>query len=389
MIKRSKIAIVLGAAYPSSKAYAVTTRETCRVLNQLGLQVKVYGNKSKYMDEDFKKYKDLNEKYDEPLIAKLLINFAKSGNGKFYFACWRLGVLLTIVKSSRKILMFNPDIIWTRDPMLALYCSYFLQKSNIFLEIHDKSGEFFLRQLLKKKNKIKYLPINKINLQFLQNINKNVSYCMAPMGIRIDVLANENSVNDFVRDLKIRNFQNLKIGYVGNFSPGGYSKGIEDLINLASQYQTEDIIEEVSLVGASAQELFRDDYLKDKNQKLRIVGHVNHSTALKLMKDFDVLILPEPLSKDYMGMPIKLLEYLSVGRIVIVANCHLFQSLFDNDYKPFFYETHDINSLFKVIQNMVAFEDLESHILSGVRFAAKFSWEQRTERILSRLNLDS
>jgi len=388
MIKKSKIAIVLGAAYPSSKAYAVTTRETCRVLNQLGLQVKVYGNKSNYMDEDFKKYKDLNENYVEPLIAKLLINFAKCRKGKFFYACWRLGVLLTITKSSRKILYFNPDIIWTRDPMLALYCWYFFQKSNIFLEIHDDSGEFFLRKLLKKKHKINYLPINEINLQFLQNINKNASYCMAPMGIRKDELAKKNSIYNFVQDLKMRNFQNLKIGYVGNFSPGGYSKGIEDLINLASQYQTEDTIKEVSLVGATDQDLFTLDFSKGKIQKLKIIGHVSHSTALKLMKDFDVLILPEPLSKDYKGMPIKLLEYLSVGRIVIIANCHLFQSLFDNDFKPLFYESHDITSLFKVIQNMVAYEDLESHILAGVRFAAKFSWEQRTERILSNLNLD-
>lgn len=184
MVNTNRVAIVLGAPYPSPKAYAITTRETCRSLIQLGLKVKVYGSKSNYSDEDFEEHADINDNLKQPLLAILLVRIGKLGKSKINFVSWRLGLLLNLLATSKKIFSYNPNIIWVRDPMIAYFYSLCDKDLTIFFEIHDESGEYFLKKLIKSKKKIKYLPINKPNLEFILNLDANVDYCIAPMGIR-------------------------------------------------------------------------------------------------------------------------------------------------------------------------------------------------------------
>ena len=54
--------------------------------------------------------------------------------------------------------------------------------------------------------------------------------------------------------LKTKQKQNLRIGYVGNFAPQGYSKGIEDLIELSRICQLNSNNFEITLIGCTNSE---------------------------------------------------------------------------------------------------------------------------------------
>jgi glycosyltransferase involved in cell wall biosynthesis len=209
------------------------------------------------------------------------------------------------------------------------------------------------------------------------------------MGVRTNILSNQTLVHEFVEHLKFKNFRNLRIAYVGKFSPGGYSKGYEDLINLSHKFKDSDYYNEITIVGADKNEMIglNKNRLKSNvnSDKLKFVKHLSHTEALRIMKSFDVLVLPAPLNSKYIGMPIKLLEYLAVGRVTVIANCDLFNSFFDSSFKPYSYEASNPVSLNEAIIKAVNDPALEARINSGVDYASKFTWEERTIKIMTYL----
>ena len=107
-INKIKIAYVISAALPTSKAYGVTAKETVEVLLKFGYTVKILASSSKYYDSDFEKkrnwhwawsqiyfYKKHHSSFDllRICIKLILVSFFKlffysllfSGKRKIYF----------------------------------------------------------------------------------------------------------------------------------------------------------------------------------------------------------------------------------------------------------------------------------------------------------------
>ncbi len=380
----SKIAIILGTKFPTSKAYGVTTRETLKSLIDKNIEVKVFCPKSLYKDDDFDDVDQYITNFHDNFLFRVFLKLGESGTKLFNQILWSAYMISLILISTHKIKLFKPDLIWVRDPLIALLCSKKLKNKKIVLEIHSYSYEFVFKYLLKFKEIIILAPINSIMLENFQYRYPGFKYILAPMGINSFNVTKDYEVKTFVTELTSRKNHEIKVGYIGNFAPQLYSKGIEDLIHLAQESCKKDSVIKIDLVGCNEIELKFFNDLRDKleipNTFLKFKTHVSHSTALKLMKDFDVLVLPEPRSDNYSGMPLKLLEYLSAGRVTIIANTKLFQSLFPGQFKPYFYNNGI--ELYERILQVVNDKNLEQKILNGILFTSEYTWEKRTTVIL-------
>lgn len=386
-INNIKIAYVISAALPTSKAYGITAKETVEVLLKFGYTVKILASSSKYYDSDFEKIVRVLENFPKSwLISKLLLA-SYQGKTQLNMACWRLAVILNIRKSFKILNQFNPDIIWVRDPLIAYI--YLKKYSNIkiILEIHSKNGTFLHKKMARFNDRIKYCPINESNREYITSVVPNIKTCIAPMAIRASSIATPESCKKFVELLKLRDNHNLKIGYVGKISAVGYSKGIKDLIDLADYFCKNSVPASVTIVGADDQNLKKltreIQELKIQRKYIEILPHVKHSVALKIMKNFDILVLPRYEDQNYNGMPIKLIEYISTGKIPIVARTILNSEIFLGNYKPFYYDPEDINSLILSINSALNSKNLENTLLAGLKFSKEFTWENRTLRILA------
>ncbi len=382
-----KIAYVVGAPFPTKKAYGVTSRETINVLVRNQISTKIFCLPGNHTDSDYNMVSELISVFTQSLISKKFIFYGSLGSSRLYFALWRIGIAKIVIENFKKITDFKPDYIWLRDPLIAyLYLKKF-KSIKIILEVHEKSGKYFLKNLVKFNTRICYFPITKENEDYLRNLNPKANSSIAPMAIRAENIAKKEECIDFADFLRTKSFKNLKIGYVGKIAPNNYSKGTEDLIELAKYSKQRKLDLSVSLIGVMGPELSMLEKLrrelKIEESKLNFKVHVTHSQALTLMKDFDVLVLPAYSSNNYTGMPLKLLEYLSTGKITIVADVPLYNQVFLKDFQPFYYTPGDPESLYDSICSAVRLKDLDKHLVAGVEFAANFTWDNRTLNMLS------
>ena len=385
----NRVAFILGSKFPTVKAYGVTTRETVKVLSQEGYSVRVFAMFSEYSDADYKciskNIKHLHKnRFIDYLISKGEIDLRKIGQ-----LSWNFGLILSIIASRKMIKNFKPEIIWLRDPLIGFLCLKMFSESQIILEVHYKFNRLLASTLIRNSNRVLFCPINLENGIFLKSAKQSFVSVLSPMAIRADHLPLEQEVSAFVQMVKQKKGNNLKIGYVGKLFPQGYSKGFEELIMLAKFYQDNSINNEVAIVGATAYEMkICLSMQKDFNigeKFLKFQGHLSHSDALRIMKQFDILVLPVPIDTKYIGMPLKLLEYLSAGRITVIQESKLISGFLEGKFQANFYSRNSPGSLHVAIISAIDNSRLREQILDGIDFASSFTWERRTKRILSNL----
>jgi glycosyltransferase involved in cell wall biosynthesis len=383
-----KIAYVIGAPFPTMKAYGVTSRETINVLLNNKVRTRIFCLNGQYYDSDYKNIlKEITE-FTKNITSRLLIDLGSMGSSKLNFFCWRAGIAKIISKNLGLIKDYDPELIWVRDPMIAyLYLKNF-KSVKIILEVHDKSGIFYHKKLIKYNARISYFPINQTNNEFLLSLNPKANSNIAPMGIREEYLASKSDCIKFADSLKRSSKKSIRIGYIGKIAPGGYSKGTEDLIGLAKYAQLNELKLSVTLVGAEEKDLSKLNATRKelaiRKSFLDFRTHVKHTRALRLMKSFDVLILPAYSSENYVGMPLKLLEYLSTGKITIMADTPLYRKNFKKNFRPFIYKPGDIISLERSIYYALSDANLSEHLIRGAIFASEFTWTNRTIKMLAK-----
>ena len=386
-VNQTRIAFVLGSKFPTPKAYGVTTRETLISLINLSCEVRIFCYRNNYSDSDFDKISSTYSNYRVSKLSQCLLKFGEVGIQRLNQLSWQIGNSINLFLNLKQIKLFNPDIIWTRDPLIAFICSRNISKTKVILEVHNNNSKIVYKYICKHFKNISFFPINTINDNFLKSINPSIKTMLAPMSVNSEILVTKNQINDFILELSKKKERGLKIGYIGNIAPQGYSKGIEDLIKLSQICQAKANDYEIVLIGCTLREKQKFDKFKIeaaiKEKYLKFEIHLSHSEALKIMKTFDVLVLPLPQDRNYVGMPLKLLEYLAAGRITIIAKSIVTTSIFQNGFNPYYYVPGNPSNLFEVIEFAVSDLDLKKKISLGVDFASQYTWESRTERMLS------
>lgn len=386
-VSRPRIAFVMGSKFPTSKAYGVTTRETLKSLINSSCDVRIFCHRSNYLDEDFATIANTISNYRFNRLSSILIKFGENGVNRFNQLSWLVGTWISLLLNLTLIKSFKPGVVWTRDPMIAFICLKGVPNIRVVLEVHNTGNKILFKSLSRYKNRVYFFPINTINDNFLKSINFDLETNLAPMAISSEHLATENQIDEYIEQLKIKQKQNLRIGYVGNFAPQGYSKGIEDLIELSRICQLNSNNFEITLIGCTDSE--KNSYELHRKKLgidvayLKFVTHISHSEALIMMKKFDVLVLPLPKNSKYTGMPLKLLEYLAAGRITLVANSVITTSVFQGEFSPYFYLPGNAVSLFDSLHFAISDSALKKNIESGIKFASQFTWELRSNKMLS------
>ena len=152
--------------------------------------------------------------------------------------------------------------------------------------------------------------------------------------------------------------EKIQIGYFGKFYPNGYSKGIEDILELYRLRKPLSELFNFSLTGGTEKEIRRlKSAISERQiniQDLKVNPHDPHALALNKMRNLDVIILPKPASKNHLGFPLRCIEAVASGRIVIAAKCRTYTDIFSDLFQPHWYEPGDAGLLYDAINEALS-----------------------------------
>ena len=386
----SKIAFVLSSRFPTEKAYGVTTRESVLSLLKMKQVVRVFARQSDYIDLNFDEIMDAVRAFSENYFVGQLFKIASSGKGIFSKVAWKMGCSLNLNRNLNKIIEFNPEIVWTREIEIAKKLTTKLPRAKIILEIHTKPRKKKFAKLLKYNSRILFCPINEnINDHIKKFLNNDTKIQIAPMSINKNFVNTNEDVKKFIKRLKNDKLRTVQIGYVGKFSPNGYSKGIEILFDLAIKFQEKNLNFKVNIIGGDKSEMYKFEKLKKRlkisDEYLNIQGHVAYFKVPDILRSLDVLILPNPSSADYSGTPLKLLEYLASGRIVILADVEFIRRANIPGISQWIFNSRNSNELYTKICGAINDPDLEVKLITLIGFASSETWEKRTTNLVNHI----
>lgn len=387
-----KILFVVTSAFPTQKAYGVTTRESMLAAKNLGHKVYSLSLKSNYSDSDYDEIANSLNYFEINKTINILKNISLRSTNYFSRTAWIIMQDLLLKFNYKVINKIKSDLIWCRDERTAKTLRKLFPTTTIVVEIHAKPKNRILNKLVKvsKKNSLLLAPINQ-NLMDLLKINFDVKKCIAGMSISSDLLANEEAVFKFMESINDRRKkEDFKIGYVGKFFPGGFSKGYEDLIDLAVFYKVNQVERLISIAGGLENEVKEVEKkaasLNLNSKNIEITGHLRHSDSLAKVESLDIVVLPEPRDPNYLGSPLKSYEACALGRILVVAECKINRDQFGDEEFIYWYRSKSVESLANVIDLALMDKLLCEKILKQIEFARRHTWEVRVKNVLDAIS---
>ena len=387
-----KILFVVTSAFPTQKAYGVTTRESMLAAKNLGHKVYSLSLKGNYSDSDYDEIANSLNYFKINKTINILKNISFRSTNYFSRAAWIIMQDLLLKFNYKVINKIESDLIWCRDERTAKTLRKLFPTTTIVVEIHAKPKNRILNKLVKvsKKNSLLLAPINQ-NLMDLLKINFDFKRCIAGMSISSDLLANEEAVFKFMESINDRRKkEDFKIGYVGKFFPGGFSKGYEDLIDLAVFYKVNQVERLISIAGGLENEVKEVEKkaasLNLNSKNIEITGHLRHSDSLAKVESLDIVVLPEPRDPNYLGSPLKSYEACALGRILVVAECKINRDQFGDEEFIYWYRSKSVESLANVIDLALMDKLLCEKILKQIEFARRHTWEVRVKNVLDAIS---
>ncbi|WP_434926540.1 glycosyltransferase family 4 protein [Shewanella sp. HL-SH2] len=202
--------------------------------------------------------------------------------------------------------------------------------------------EFFLTKLGLRKELVRFL-LNKADFVIVLSAKLKAELSNYYTLDNVIVLRNPVDPVSYSRDKLIRSTAYLKVIFLGFFIK---NKGILDLIEAAKVLANDNI--EFSFAGAGELQHVIDE--ASNNTRLNVInlGWLDSEDKYKAISDSDVLILPSYRE----GMPIVILEAMSIGVPVIATNIAAIPELIDDNKNGLLYEPGDLDGLVNCICRM-------------------------------------
>lgn len=378
---RTKVLVVILGRYPTEKAYGVTTKNTLGTLESLGVETSCVS------------YPDFNKTdlpkgfytFHEGRIARFLRFQSYKSFGYFGKACWKVTTYLALRQIPKLIQTHSPSVLWVRDSRVLKKLPRGNSPLKVILEIHETASPSLISEIRKLgENKIVIAPISQIILKQINAlIEEKYQVVLSPMGINPAYFSERIETKDF-RTISKEN--PVVIGYFGKLSPNGYSKGVEDIFDLAKLHEKIEFPSRIHLVGLTSSEIgavsksLQDSGVSKDRYSLEL--HKLHEDAIRVMSSCDILLLPKQRSNSYVGSPIKGIEYAATGLPILAARSDANLSLFDGSIHAFWYEAGNIQSMHKAVISIIECADLDKFASESRKFAFSRSWLERSDRLL-------
>jgi glycosyltransferase involved in cell wall biosynthesis len=385
---KSKVLIFIEGKFPTEKAYGITTVNTVRALEEIGYEVFIVSFNSLEVGKQ-KKFSATHYFIPESHLARIIRGRAYKSFGFLSKICWWISRTIAIRKAEKMILNIQPSIIWLRDRIPSRKIFDFSDRATFVLELHQLIKKSEIRTLSKiSPSKLLVAPISDLIKRDFEEYGLKFTEVESPMGVNLEQFSSKLVENPSAN--KMDSSKKIVLGYFGKIAPNGYSKGVEDLLDLARLHKRMNFLSNILIVGASQKECedlnSNLNYGEDRFLSIDIFPHLSHSEAINKMQSCDILVLPAASPDHYVGSPIKAIEYAATGKPILAASSQANRSVFNSTFQPFWYEPHNLDDMHLRLKEIIESSRLNEVFLESRNFAATRTWANRTQRIIDSVN---
>jgi glycosyltransferase involved in cell wall biosynthesis len=384
-----RVCLFLDGEYPTAKAYGVTTFNTMKELVGAGHKVTLVCKAPKN-EGTYEQIAGSEMVYFPTTRLTIVLDSISRKSFKLHSkVAWKILTILNHRSVQDLVIRIKPDLIWTREEPAPQNIIRNFKGVNV-IEIHQKLSIHRTRRIMKLAPYSQILcPISIPLRKSLEREFLNTKILFSPMGI-VPESKSDQELRIEITSHYLPVAPILEIGYFGKLAPTGHSKGFEDLLELGLALR--DIQAKFKLrfvgVGKGEFEILTKalKYYDFHTSEVEVTSHQQHASAIQIMKECDFLILPSNRDPNYVGFPLKALEYISSGRAVLAARTDVNTHVFEGDFQPFWYESGEFEKLAKTLVSLRRDEEFFDYLLSGIQFARGYSWESRTGNIINEVS---
>ena len=230
------------------------------------------------------------------------------------------------------------------------------------------------------KNSIKILVVSNYGkVRFLNLISKtdkdsfNKKVKVIPMGADIKMFDNPNLKIPFEKN-------SFNVMFIGRLVE---KKGLKYAINAFNQIKDKNIYFHICGSGPLKDELINLTDKLDLNDKVKFYGKISEEDKIKFLNSTDILLVPSIETKqgDKEGLPVVILEALSVGLPVIATNVGGIKDGVINNQTGLLIKQKNIDEIKNAILLLKNNKNLlEKFRANCIEHAANFKWKNIAER---------
>jgi glycosyltransferase involved in cell wall biosynthesis len=354
---------------PTDRAHGGQIVNTCHSLADKGAKVElIINNKSEMPSSDIFNYYNLSDNFFIRKIKTIDLYHP------YYvgFLLQRLVFLFNLFQYIHKNKGGQVNI-YCRDEFILLFLSF--KYKNIFWEVHEPKTNIFAKLLMSRIKGIVYVSGGLEtfhNKTFISNAKTRV--------IRNGFIkSSDNKDHSTLPDDYLISKDSKIITYIGSIGIYGW-KGVDIFLDASLKVPEHAFL----VVGGKEQEIkkIREKYT---NKNIILTGHKKPSEVHDFQLVSDILILPnkagDVLSEVYTS-PIKLFEYISTGRPVIISDLPSAREILDDSMCTFF-KPNDSNDLADKIKYVLNnYDACKKKAEKALLESEKYSYEKRAESIM-------
>lgn len=274
---------------------------------------------------------------------------------------------------------YRPDVVYSRDILLNGWLCYFKIK-NIY-EIHQLDQEQIGFDCIFKKY-LKAIMTQK-SLQTIVCISRHLASKCTQFGVpseKLTVLPSGVDLNECkgASEVRITSFiQQLPlVMYVGSLQKG---KGIDIIQQMAQQTTEFNFL----IIGGRQGQI-------QETENLKHIPRISHHQAICYMKSADFLLLPLTEQKYKFHSPLKLFEYMAMGKPIIASDNLDVREIITPMVNGILADPRDPNDFLNKIKYVHTNPRLAKEIgEKALSDAAKYTWDERALRIIHIITLHS
>lgn len=195
-------------------------------------------------------------------------------------------------------------------------------------------------------------------------------------------ITNGVSPNNYDFELMEKISEPISLFYVG---PIKKKLGLISLIRLSKKLKVEGIDFNLNLIGP----IENKRSVKNKIKKLKLENNIKlygkkpHEETLKIMKKSDVCLLPfEKNPYTNCIYPIKLFEYLAMGKPVIASNLDGIKKIINDGKNGFIVDFKDSTNIVRIIEKIISEDERVRQLSENARKTAlEYSWDNINKKV--------